>query len=213
MRLGIFGGTFDPIHLGHLAIAEEARVALDLASVVFVPAGVPPHKLGVAITTAADRLEMVRRAIADNPGFAVDESELRRSGISYTVDTLEIFSSRHPQAELFYLLGSDSVVELETWHDPARLFALATFVALVRPGWPAERIDAWMAAQPSSARPRLLTLRVPGLDVASRELRLRVATGLPIRYLVPGSVCEWIAQRRLYSSEGSQGGAPNAAGL
>ncbi len=199
MRLGIFGGTFDPIHLGHLAIAEEARVRLGLDCVVFVPTGVSPHKAGEGVTAAADRLEMVRRATAGNPGFAVDDLETRRTGPSHTVDTLAAFTVRYPQADLLYLLGSDSLVELDTWHDPPRLFGLATFVALIRPGWPAERIAAWLAGHAPENRPRVLTLRVPGLEIASRDLRRRVGAGESVRYLVPDAVREWIAQRGLYA--------------
>lgn len=211
MRLGIFGGTFDPIHLGHLAIAEAARVDLDLAQVIFVPAGAPPHKADWPVSPAADRLEMVRLAIADNPGFVVDDLELRRAGPSFTADTLQVIAARDPGAELFYLLGSDSVLELNTWHDPPRLFAAATLVALVRPGWPPERIREWLAAQPAAHRVRLVTLEVPGLDIAARDLRRRVATGDSIRYLVPEGVRAWILARRLYTAEPA-GGASGADG-
>lgn len=208
MRLGIFGGTFDPIHVGHLAIAEEARVRLGLERVVFVPAAVPPHKAGWEVAPVADRLEMVRRATAGNPGFEVDDLETRRSGPSFTADTLEAFARREPGAELLYLLGSDSVLDLDGWHDPPRLFRLATFVALVRPGWPAERIEAWRARHPADGRPRLLTLQVPGLEIASRDLRRRVAAGEPIRYLVPDAVRDWIAHRGLYVRAETGGAVP-----
>lgn len=197
-RLGIFGGTFDPIHLGHLAIAEEARVRLGLRRVLFVPAASPPHKGGEAVAGAADRLAMVREAVAGNPAFAADDLELRRPGPSYTVDTVEQLAALHPGAELFYLLGSDSVVQLHTWHCPRRLYALTTLVALLRPGWPARDIQTWLADQPADARPRLITLEVPGLDIASRELRRRVASGLSIRYLVAEGVRGWIERRGLY---------------
>lgn len=206
VRLGVFGGTFDPIHLGHLVIAEEARLRLGLDRVIFVPAAVPPHKSGWELAPVEDRLEMVRLATAGHAGFGVDDLELRRPGPSYTADTLEAFACREPGAELFCLLGSDSVLELDTWHDPPRLFRLATFVALLRPGWPAERIEAWLAGRPAGPCPRLLTVRVPALEIAARDLRRRAADGESLRYLVPEPVRAHIVRRGLY-----QAGPPRRA--
>jgi nicotinate (nicotinamide) nucleotide adenylyltransferase len=198
VRLGVFGGSFDPIHIGHLAVAEEARARLGLDRVLFVPARLPPHKPDAVLAPAEDRLAMVRAAIGDHPGFAVSDLELRRAGPSYTVDTLQALRAAEPAAELFCLVGSDSAVELHTWRDPPRLYALATFVVLLRPGWPAERLQAWLEAQPPQARPRLLPLEVPQFGVASREVRRRVRAGETIRYLVPEPVRLLIERRGLY---------------
>ena len=208
MRLGVFGGTFDPIHLGHLAVAEEARRRLGLEQVLFLPAGAPPHKGGVAVAPAADRLEMVRLAVAGNPAFVADDREIRRPGPSFTVDTLEELGREHPGAELYYLLGSDSVVELDSWHEPSRLFGLAIFAVLLRPGWSERRVRAWWRAHPAEDRPRLQILGVPGMEVASRDLRRLLAAGEVPRYLLPEEVRGWITTRGLYREGGA---APAAA--
>lgn len=198
MRLGLFGGTFDPVHLGHLAIAEVARGHLGLDRVVFIPAGVPPHKDPVGVSPAHHRLAMVRGATADNPGFAVSDLELRRSGPSFAADTIEAFAAQAPSAELFWLLGTDSVTELHTWRDPPRLFALATFVGLARPGWSRADVDRWFDAQPPGVRPRLEFVEVPLLDIASSALRARMARGDSVRYLVPDAALAYIAAHGLY---------------
>lgn len=205
MRLGLFGGTFDPVHVGHLAIAEAARSHLGLDRVVFIPAGQPPHKDPADVSAAADRLAMVRAAIADNPGFAVSDLEIRRPGRSFAVDTLAAFASAEPEAERHWLLGSDSVTELHTWHDPARLFDLTTFVGLARPGWSREDVDRWLAEQPPDRRPRLLFVEVPLLDISSSALRRRIARGESVRYLVPDGVRQYIAARGLYREGGTAG--------
>ncbi len=198
MRVGLLGGTFDPIHLGHLVIAEEARLRLGLDLVLFIPAGQPPHKREEGVSPAADRLEMVRAAIGDHPGFSCSEVELLRPGASYTVDTLAALQAQYPQASLFWLLGTDSVTELHTWHDPERLYRLATFVGLLRPGWPRQAVERWLAERPVQARPQLELLEVPLLDISSRDLRRRAQAGEPLRYLVPETVRAYIRRRGLY---------------
>jgi nicotinate-nucleotide adenylyltransferase len=207
MRLGLFGGTFDPVHLAHLAIAETARERLGLDRVVFIPAGAPPHKAGQAVSPAADRLEMVRAAVADNPSFACSDVELLRPGPSYAADTLGAFAQAHPGAELFWLLGSDSVTELHTWRAPDRLFRLATFVGLARPGWPEAQVRAWLAAQPPGMRPRLEFVDVPLLEISASEVRRRAAAGESVRYLVPDPVRAYLLAHGLYRPEGSGGHA------
>jgi nicotinate-nucleotide adenylyltransferase len=197
VRTGIFGGTFDPIHVGHLAAAEVARAELGLARVVFVPAARPPHKDAV-VAPAEDRLAMVRLAVADNPAFEVSDAEVRRPGPSFTVDTLRTLAGEQPSQELFYLLGSDSLLDLPTWHDPEGLCRLATFAVLLRPGWPRARLEAWHAAQPPGRRPRMVVVEVPALDVASRDLRRRLALGRTVRYLLPEAVRTYALERGLY---------------
>ena len=202
MRLGVFGGTFDPPHIGHLAIAEQARAQLALDRVLFVPAGHPPHKTPEDVAPPDIRRQMVEAAIGDNAAFAVCDFELRRSGPSFTADTLAALRAAHPADELVCLIGSDSAVQLHTWHDPPRLYGLATFAVLMRPGWPREALDAWLAAQPAGARPRFHIVDVPLLAIASRDLRASVGAGRSIRYLVPESVLRIIARHGLYR-EGS----------
>jgi nicotinate-nucleotide adenylyltransferase len=201
VRLGLFGGSFDPPHVGHLSVAEQAREALALDRVLFVPAPRPPHKPDAHLSAVADRLEMVRAAIAGNPAFAASDAESGRPGPSFTAETLAALAGAHPAAELFCLVGSDTAVALHTWHDRPRLFAMATFAVLLRPGWPEARLAAWLEAQPAALRPRLAVVRVPGLDISATEVRARVAAGRSIRYLVPDAVAAIIASRGLYREE------------
>lgn len=201
MRLGVFGGSFDPPHLGHLAVAEAAREALGLDLVLFVPAPRPPHKPGAPLAPISDRLDLLRAAVADNPAFAASDAEARRPGPSYSADTLEELHHEYPGAELFCLVGSDTAVQLQTWHDPPRLFAAAAFAVLVRPGWPEERVAAWWRAQPSDLRPHLVVVPAPGLDVSATDVRRRLASGRSVRYLVPEPVRALIAARGLYAGE------------
>src|SRR5271166_5246780 len=135
MRIGVFGGTFDPVHLGHLILAEQCREQGRLDQVLFVPAASPPHKQSQALTPFAQRVEMLALAIAGQPAFRIDELEKDRPGPSYTVDTLEQLKERQPAAELFLILGSDTLLDLPHWHGPARVAALATLVVVARPDW------------------------------------------------------------------------------
>ncbi len=191
------------MHLGHLAIAEEARVRLRLDEVVFIPAGRPPHKDPRGVSPAVHRLAMVRAAIADNPAFTCSDVEVRRPGPSYAADTLEAFRARHPEAELFWLLGSDSVTELHTWHDPVRLYRLATFVGLARPGWSRREVDRWLADQPPDLRPRLEFVEIPLLDISSSALRAALAAGGSVRYLAPDAVLAYAHAHGLYRGGGA----------
>lgn len=206
-RIGLFGGTFDPVHVGHLAAAEAARERLGLERVVFLPAGEPPHKPAGAHASGSDRLAMLRLATADNAHFAVDTCELDRSGPSYTVETLSGFAERQPGAELLWLLGSDSLVELHNWRQPLRLCALATLAVLLRPGWTRDVIEEWRAGPGRSFGARIVVLDVPGLDVSARALRAAMASGASVRYLVPEAVRSYIAGRGLYGA-----GSGEAAG-
>lgn len=183
--IGLYGGTFDPVHLGHLLLAEAARDELGLPQIQFVPAGDPPHKSSQAVTPLVHRLAMLRLAVADNPGFAVCTWECDQSGPSYTVHTL-----RHFQAQgygpIYLLLGGDSVQALDTWYQPAEIRSLATIVALARPGWPV----------PAGVR----TLALPQVDLASTTIRARVQAGRTVRYWVPEPVRAYLEQHGLYQS-------------
>lgn len=188
MRIGVLGGTFDPPHTGHLIVASVAFEALRLDRLLFVPAAVPPHKLGTVIATPQQRLQMVRLAVAGDPRFEVDDVELRRSGASYTVDTLRELREREPDAELFFLLGADQLRELHTWRDPEAVSRLACLAVLSRGE---ERIS-------EAGRYRFLPVAVPRIDIAATEIRRRVASGESVRYLVPEAVREMIGSERLY---------------
>jgi nicotinate-nucleotide adenylyltransferase len=194
-RIGILGGTFDPIHYGHLAIAEEARVLLQFDRVLFVPAAQQPFKHGGHVATPAQRLEMTRLACAGNPAFAVSPIEIERQGPSYTVDTLKALHKAGP-GELHFILGTDAAVELHRWHAAHEIIALARIVAVGRPGVGLDRavLDRGL---PGLAQ-RLTLLEGPGLDISSSILRGRVAAGYPIRYQTPDLVVEYITAHGLY---------------
>lgn len=196
LRLGVLGGTFDPPHCGHLVMAETARVQLSLDRVLFVPAGEPPHKPDRPITPAHHRAAMVAAAIADNPAFVLSPVDLDRPGPHYTVDMLALLEGEYPGARLFFLLGGDSLAEFLTWRDPAGIVQRVHLAVMKRPGWEAD-LTALEKAIPG-VRERLVWLDTPRLDISGTDLRRRVRRGLPLRYLVPPAVEEYIRQHRLY---------------
>ncbi len=187
-RLGIFGGTFDPIHLGHLVIAERARSDLALDLLLFVVAGDPPHKQSV-VASAQDRLRMVQLATRDNPCFAVSDIEVRRAGHSYTVDTLRELREDRPRADFFFLLGSDSLSDLPAWHVPEDIAALATLAVVPRPGWESGGYEGLGS---------VVLVNCPQLDISSSAVRAMFRSGHSARYLVPDPVLEYVAERGLY---------------
>ncbi len=196
MRLGIYGGTFDPIHLGHLILAETCREACGLDRVWFVVAGEPPHKPGKR-TGVADRIEMARIAVAGHPAFEVSEVEARRPGPHYSVETLDAIRREHPDDELFFLIGADSLVDLPQWRQPSRICALASLVVANRPGVPRPDPAALASALGPDARP-IVDVTIPPIGIASHELRRLVAEGRSIRYRVPRGVEVYIAENGLY---------------
>jgi nicotinate-nucleotide adenylyltransferase len=191
-RLGVFGGTFDPVHVGHLAIAHAALESVPLDRVLFVLAKRSPLKERRPVASEADRLRMLELAVANEPRFAVSRLELDRDGPSYTVDTLERLGQLSGSDELFLILGSDAIADLPRWKDPDRIGKLATLVVAERPGAP---------ERPSVAP--IVRFDAPRLDISSRELRARAARGRSLRYLVPEPVLQHIEARGLYRAEGS----------
>jgi nicotinate-nucleotide adenylyltransferase len=194
-RLGILGGTFDPIHYGHLALAEEARVVAGLSRILFIPAARQPHKAHGHAATPQQRLDMVRIATAGNPSFLVSSIEIERAGPSYTVDTLEQLNATM-QGEFFFILGIDVLADLPRWRAAERVVALARMIAVGRPGATLDT-DALLAALPG-LRERLTMIDGPGMALSSSSVRRRIAEGLPIRYLTPDPVTEYIAVHGLY---------------
>lgn len=193
-RLGIMGGTFDPIHHGHLVAAEEARYGLTLDEVVFVPAGRPWQK-SEDVTPAELRLQMVKLATDDNAGLEVSRMEVERTGPTYTIDTVRQFRTcADPDADLFFITGADAILEILTWKDPGEAMDIATFVAVSRPGYDLSRLDRLGRA----VRERVVVLEIPALAISSTDIRHRVAAGRPIRYLVPDVVVRFIDEHRLY---------------
>jgi nicotinate-nucleotide adenylyltransferase len=201
LRLGVLGGTFDPPHYGHLALAETARVQLGLARVLFVPAGDPPHKPGYPLSPAVHRAAMVTAAIADNPAFVLSRVDLDRPGPHYTVDMLALLRGMFAGAEFYFLMGGDSLAEFLTWRDPAGIVRQAVLVVMERPGWTAD--IPVLEREIPGIRERLVWLDAPRLDLSATDLRRRVREGLPIRYLVPPAVEAYIREHRLYARENS----------
>jgi nicotinate-nucleotide adenylyltransferase len=196
-ELGVMGGTFDPVHLGHLAVAEEAREVLDLERILFVPAGQPPHKPAGEVTSIEHRLAMVELAIADNRAFELSRIEVDRPGPSYTVDTLEAFAATGDRVTV--ILSAETFAELPTWHEPWRLFEAARVAVAPRWGYPAPD-PGWLAATFPGREGRVSYLEGPRLGVSSTALRDRVAAGRSIRYLVPQPVAAYIAANNLYAA-------------
>jgi len=200
-RIGLFGGTFDPPHFGHLVLAEWASVRLRLDRVVFVPAGTPPHKRGRQLTDAALRLALTRLAVRGNPAFTVSGFEARRAGPSFTVDTLRHFGARQPGARLYLLMGADSLADFPNWHEPGEIARLATLVVAARPGPAASARDAGARSRsfvPARVRGRVVLLDNPPVAISSSALRARARAGRSLRYLVPDAVAAFVARHGLY---------------
>jgi nicotinate-nucleotide adenylyltransferase len=197
-RLGLLGGTFDPPHLGHLVVAQEAFERLSLDQLIFLVAGIPPHKVGVVTSPPEIRMEMTRAAAAGNPGFQVSGVELNRQGPSYTVDTLRQYRKAHPEADLFFILGADQLAEFHEWQDPPGIAELATLVAVGRDGVEPSEVS------PTSVLPGFefdfVSLPVPRIDISSSDIRARCREDRPIRYLVPDNVRKIIETHGLYRS-------------
>jgi len=202
--LGVFGGTFDPIHLGHLAVAEEAAEAVGLERILFIPAGEPPHKPGRDITAAEHRLAMIELAVAGNERFAVDRMEIDREGRSYTVDTLEaLHASRQvsgASTDLALVLSADTFLDLMTWRQPRRVVELARLVVAPRDGYP-DAGPGFLAEHMPDLADRAVFLDGPRLRLSGTELRRRAAAGRSLRYLVPDAVAAYIGDHALYRNQ------------
>lgn len=192
------GGTFDPIHLAHLILAEQARVFLGLDRVLFVPAGAPWRKADRRIAPVADRVAMVRAALAGDPYFEISLIESERRGPSYTVDTLSVLQEQlGPQAELYFILGQDALADLPNWREPARIVQLARLAVAARPGRPPADPAALERAVPG-IQDRIDVVPMPQVDISSTDIRRRVAEGISIRFLVPAAVEAYILAHGLY---------------
>jgi nicotinate-nucleotide adenylyltransferase len=194
MRVGIYGGTFNPPHRGHLIVAESVRSQLSLDRVIFVPSFISPHKRDVEAASGEDRLEMLRLMVRGKEELEVSDCEVRREGVSYTVETLRLFHEENPKAELFLLVGMDNFTEFHTWRDPDDILEMATLVVMTRPG-----SDAVHGLPEEGSR--VLLCRVPAVEVSSSMIRSRLQEGKSIQYLVPDDVRRYIDRRRLYRHE------------
>ena len=203
MRLGIFGGTFDPVHFGHLALAEECLAAANLDELWLVPAASPPHKGGKKLSRFDQRKEMLELAIAGNEKFKVEPMEADRPGPSFTIDTLEEIQKRKPNDELFLIIGGDSALEFSTWKDPAKIASLATIIVRIRPGFimPTEQEFISQLGKELGVHPKVIFVSGPPyLDVSSSLLKERVSNNKSVRYLLPRAVEVYIQQKKLYLS-------------
>lgn len=199
-RIGIMGGTFDPIHYGHLHIAECARYKFHLESVVFIPAGQPVHKHSKNLVDAVHRLEMTRLAVQSNPFFSVSDMEVKRCGPTYTVDTLEyLHNEKGSTAEIFFITGADAIIEILTWKDVARVFELCRFIAVTRPGYSLDKMNAVLDILGPDLRGKIHIHETSGIMVSSTEIRQTITNGEPIRYLLPDKVEQYIRAHHLYS--------------
>ena len=198
MRLGILGGTFDPIHFGHLLAGEEARVTLGLDRVLFAPAGDPPHKQGHPLLPIAHRIAMVRLAIADNPAFELTTVDVDRPGPHYTVDLVRLVREEWGTSaeDTFFIMGADSLAHLLTWHQPGRLIQLCRLAVVARPGYRAD-LGELESALPGLSQ-RLDWVEMPVLGISSSDLQRRVRQGRSIRYQVPAAVAQYVAEHHLY---------------
>jgi len=201
VREGILGGSFDPVHNGHLHVARECRRRLSLDRVLFIPARVPPHKRDVSLTDAEHRLEMVKLAIAGAAGLAVSDAELKRTGPSYTVDTVADELARLGKgAKIFFLMGADQALDLHIWHDVEKLVRLCTLVPIPRPHFSLRELDRLKAKLPAYIvqNLKLAALEIPPVDISATEIRRRVRAGQSISELVPPAVEEYIRMHGLY---------------
>ncbi len=196
-RIGLFGGTFDPPHLGHLILASEARSQLELTRLLWTVTPDPPHKQDQYVTSLEHRLAMVRLAIEDNPFFELSRVELDRPGPHYTVDTIRILAEQNPNAEIVPVIGGDSLHDLPTWHHPRELVYAAHWVGVMRR--PGEEVNLEkLERELPGIKSKVHYVDAPLLEIASREIRNRVAAGKPFRYYLPNPVYEYIEQHHLY---------------
>jgi len=204
-RVGLMGGTFDPVHYGHLVVAEEVYSVLDLAEMLFVPAGQPPHKPNRIVTGVQHRLAMLELAVVGNPHFSISRVDLDRPGPSYTVETLRLLREQWGElTALYFVIGWDSLEDLLTWYDPAGILQqLSYLVAVRRPGYnEREGYRDSLEARLPGIKQRLLVVPAPQFDISSTDLRQRVAEKRPIKYQVPESVEKYIKQYKLYQQVG-----------
>ena len=196
--IGIMGGTFDPIHNGHLLTAECAAYQYNLEKVIFVPSANPPHKTEQKITDAEQRYLMATLATISNPKFSVSKIEIKRDGLSYTIDTVREFKKIYPNHKLFFITGTDAIMEIFDWKEPQDLLQEADFIAASRPGYSLGNIEEKISG---TYKEEIHLLKIPGLAISSTNIRHRVKEGRPIRYQLPESVENYIRQKNLYRGQ------------
>jgi nicotinate-nucleotide adenylyltransferase len=204
VKIGVLGGTFDPVHRGHIMMAEEARKALGLSEVLMVPAGQPMSRTGHCVTSAADRLAMVRLAAAGRPWLKVSVMEIERPGPSYTVDTIAALIKQYgPADEIYFILGWDSLAQLPTWHEPSRLVSLCRLAAVPRPGHPRPDMRALERAIPGISG-KVVFLQRPRVDISASAIREMVSRSEPVEHIIPEQVAAYIKEHGLYLEAGGK---------
>ena len=199
IKLGIMGGTFDPIHTGHLIVGEMARQQFSLDKVVFIPAGIPPHKTSKELAQSGDRLEMVRLAVCDNPFFDVSKCEINRDKVAYTVDTLSELKFTYPEStEFYFIIGVDSLFEIKGWKNPAKLFAMCNILVYGRPGFDEERASDEAQSLRTDFNAGIEFVKGPIIDISSTLIREMIMSNMSIKYIVPDSVEEYIRKNCIY---------------
>jgi nicotinate-nucleotide adenylyltransferase len=201
MRLGIFGGTFDPVHIGHLLVAEQCLEQCRLDQVWFIPAGIPPHKLSQAIAPGKARAEMLELAVAGHERFRVDRRELDRAEPCYTVETLASLHAEDLSRELFFVLGGDSLIDFPTWREPERIAELARLAVANRGGAPLPDLNPLRPILGGLVDSRIEFVTIPGIDISSSDIRRRVRDGNSIRFMTPRAVECYIATHKLYAPQ------------
>jgi len=187
MKIGILGGTFNPIHIGHLILAEEVREKLGLDKIIFVPTHLPPHKDAINIASANSRLKMLKLAIKGNKHFMVSDIEIKRPGRSYTIDTIKEFKNKYPNDEFYFIIGSDLVKYIEAWKDLSEIIKMVKFIAATRPGYPLEKIPEYIQK-----------LGIRAVDISGFSVRDCIKENKSFRYLVPEAVFNYINKNKLY---------------
>ncbi len=191
MRIGIYGGTFNPMHIGHLIVIESVREQLQFDRLLFIPSANPPNKSDPSLAPASDRLQMARLGVEGNPDFEVSDIETNRGGISYTVDTLKSLSALYPRATLSLIIGADNLIEFQTWKSPNEIVDRAELVVMNRPGYAVQGAKSELSRLAKH-------VNVPQIGVSGTDIRRRVKLGRSIRYLVPRTIEEYIRQKGLY---------------
>jgi len=198
-KIGIMGGTFDPIHFGHLVTAEEARVKFGMDEIIFIPAGIPPHKNGETVTEPEYRCRMTSLAVSDNDYFSVSQLEAEKESKSYTIETVEYFLKEYgPELDLFFITGADAVLEIDTWKKPGALLKKCTVIAATRPGYHLNLLDSVIDKVAFELRNKVICMEVPGMAISSTMIRMRVSEGKSIKYLLPEKVENYIYENNLY---------------
>ncbi len=197
-RYGIMGGTFDPIHYGHLVIANEVLSDFNLDKIFFVPTGIPPHKTSEGMTNPYHRYMMTQFATMTHPSFDVCDYEIAKDTVSYTIDTIEYFHNLYPDSKLYFITGTDAVLELPTWKDTEGMLAICTFIAVNRPGYVKENLEEKINQIAIQYHGEIYSIDAPQLKISSTDIRNRIAENRPIKYLLPETVEQYILKNKLY---------------